>query len=123
MKPLIKYILILSGFLSLAVGIIGVFLPILPTTPFILLSAVCFAHSSPQIYEKLINTKFIGKIIRDYKEGRGMATSAVAISISFLWVMMGISILFATKTLWLKLLLVGIGIGVSVHIFSLKNKK
>jgi hypothetical protein len=82
---------------------------------------MCFAHSAPQLYDKMINTRYIGKIIRDYREGRGMPLSAVIISISFLWIMILLSIFLAVKVLWLKLVLLGIAIAVSAHILKIKK--
>lgn len=122
MSIIIKYTLLISGYISLALGIIGIFIPILPTTPFLLLAGVCFAHSAPKMYDRLINTRYIGKIIKDYREGKGMPASAVAVSITFLWIMILLSVFFATDTLWVKLLLISIAIAVSIHIYMLRNK-
>ena len=123
MKPIYKYILIICGFISLFLGIIGIFLPLLPTTPFVLLAAICFAHSSPKIYNKMINVKFIGKVIQDYREGKGMRKSAVSISISFLWIMLLISYFLSLKILWVKYLLLVVGVGVTLHILQLRKKQ
>lgn len=123
MKKIYKYTLIISGFFSLFLGIIGIFLPILPTTPFVLLSGICFAHSSPKIYDKLINMKYLGKLISDYRAGKGLSKSAIIFSILLLWLMMLISILFVVKLVWLKILLIAIGLAVSVHILFLGKKK
>jgi hypothetical protein len=120
---LLRYIVIISGFLSLIIGVIGIFVPVLPTTPFILLAAMSFAHSSPKLYNWMIKKRYFGKIIQDYRDGKGLPASVVYFSISFLWVMILISVFFATEALWLKLLLIAIAIGVSVHILSLKHKK
>ncbi|OGU59080.1 MAG: hypothetical protein A2X64_00260 [Ignavibacteria bacterium GWF2_33_9] len=122
MKPIYKYILIVLGFISLFFGIIGIFLPLLPTTPFIMLSAICFAHSSPKLYEKMINTKYIGKVIEDYRDGKGMRKSAVTISISFLWIALLLSYFLSLKILWVKYLLLTVGVGVTIHILQLRKK-
>lgn len=123
MKIIYKYALIISGFLSLFLGIVGIFLPILPTTPFVLLAGICFAHSSPKIYDKLINMKYLGKLITDYRAGKGLSKSAIITSILLLWLMMFISILYVVKLVLLKILLIAIGLAVSMHILYLGKKK
>jgi len=119
-----KKLLTFLGILSLVLGIIGAFLPILPTTPFVLLSAWLFARSSEKFHRKLLNHKIFGKLIKDFQEDRSIPMHAKIISISSMWVTLLISIFFVGKDkLWLQLLLAAIGIGVSIHILSYKTRK
>ena len=67
-----RYLLIISGTIFLGFGIVGIFLPILPTTPFLLLSAACYARSSQRFYYWLMNNKWFGNYIKNYNEGRGV---------------------------------------------------
>lgn len=119
-----KKLLTFLGILSLVLGIIGAFLPILPTTPFVLLSAWLFARSSEKFHRKLLNHKIFGKLIKDFQEDKSIPMHAKIISISSMWVTLLISIFFVGKdNLWLQLLLAAIGIGVSIHILSYKTRK
>lgn len=70
MLKLLKTAYIIFGFISLALGIIGIFLPIMPTTPFILLSAFCFSRGSEKIYNWFISNKYFGRIVKDWEENR-----------------------------------------------------
>jgi len=67
-----RYLLIISGTIFLGFGIIGIFLPILPTTPFLLLAAACYARSSKRFYNWLMNNRWFGNYIKNYRDGRGV---------------------------------------------------
>ena len=69
---LLRYALFAIGWLSVALGVIGIFLPVLPTTPFLLLAAACFARSSPRFYQWLVEHPRLGPWIRDYLDGNGI---------------------------------------------------
>jgi len=71
-EKLKRKLLIIAGTISTAIGIIGIFVPILPTTPFLLLAAACYLRSSPRFYHWLVNNRFFGIYIRNYLQGRGM---------------------------------------------------
>ena len=118
-----KFFFVALGILSLALGIVGIFLPLLPTTPFLLLSAMLFAHSSKRLYDWLLNHKHLGAYIRNFREHKAISLKAKIISISLLWLSMGYSILFVVHLWWVKLLLLAIAIGVSLHILSYKTLK
>src|SRR6056297_725152 len=90
----LRYILLFSGVLFLFLGIIGVFIPILPTTPFLLLSAACFARSSKKFYHWLLTNKWFGSYIKNYHEGKGITLPVKIIVITLLWITVLISILF-----------------------------
>lgn len=110
------------GFICLAIGGIGLAVPILPTTPFVLLAAGCFGVSSPRIYNWLENSKHFGEYIVHYKTKTGVTRRVKIHSLIFLWVMLGISIAIV-DSLWLRILLALIGAAVTTHILLLKSKK
>jgi uncharacterized membrane protein YbaN (DUF454 family) len=119
-----KYLLIVLGIISLGLGILGIFLPLLPTTPFLLLSAFLFAHSSEKLHSWLLNHKILGKYIHDFLQDRTIPLRIKIISISMLWATIICSIIFvANGKLWLQILLFAIAAGVTVHILSYKTKK
>ena len=119
MKPF----LIVFGIIFMGLGIVGIFLPLLPTTPFLLLAATCFARSSDKFYHQLLNNKYLGEYISDFRENRGISLRVKIISVTLLWLTIGYSALFAVKLLWIKILLFLIATGVTVHILSFKTKK
>ena len=119
-----KTILVIFGFICLVLGITGIFLPILPTTPFLLLAAAVFARSSDRLYNWLINHKIFGEYIRNFREDKAISLNAKIISISTLWLFMLYSIFFIVNEKWyLQTLLASIALGVSIYILSFKTKR
>jgi uncharacterized membrane protein YbaN (DUF454 family) len=119
-----KYLLIVLGIISLGLGILGIFLPLLPTTPFLLLSAFLFARSSEKLHSRLLNHKILGKYIYNFLQDKSIPLRIKIISISMLWTTIICSIIFvANGKIWLQILLFAIAAGVTVHILSYKTKK
>ncbi len=124
-NSLTKLILIILGFLSLGLGILGLFVPILPTTPFLLLSAYLFSKSSRKMYIWINSNRVFGKYIKRYIEGLGIPLKTKILSISTLWITISISVYFFVHNFWLGILLILIAIAVSYHLLSkptFKNK-
>lgn len=117
-----KYLLIIAGLITLCLGIIGVFIPVLPTTPFLLLSAMCFLRSSTKLYNWLINHKIFGEYIYNYMKYRAVKKSAKISAIIFLWASILISILLIDNP-YVKILLLVIATCVTIHILKLKTLK
>ncbi len=117
-----KYLLIIVGCISLGLGILGMFLPILPTTPFLLLSAGCFLRSSKPLYDWLLNHKHLGGYIKDFIEHKAISKRIKIIIISTLWLTILLSVTIV-DIMWVKILLILIAIGVSLHILHFKTKK
>lgn len=109
------------GFLFLGLGFIGVFLPVWPTTPFVLLSAACFSYM-PSMRARIMKIPFFKEYIDNYKLKTGLSRKTVIISLSYLWGMLLISILLM-KTLWISLLLLLIGLAVTIHILWVSRIK
>ena len=107
------------GTLCVALGVIGIFLPLMPTTVFLLLAAACYARSSERFYHRLVNHRVLGVYIRNSREGRGMKRREKTVTIVLLWVTMIITMVFTAKTWWLRALLTAIAIGVTVHVAKL----
>ena len=121
MHRLTKYLLIAAGTISLALGVIGIVVPGLPTTPFLLLSAACFVRSSPRLLQWLNHNRLFGEYIRNYREGRGIPRRQKVITIASLWLMIGASSVFFIEDLWIKVMLIIIGISVSAYLFFVKS--
>lgn len=123
MNRVVKGLWIVGGSLSVALGVIGIFFPVLPTTPFLLLAAFCYARSSERFYHWLLNNRWFGEYIRNYREGRGIPLTEKILAISSLWLTIGFSVLFVVPVAWVKLLLLAIAVGVSIHLVRIKTLK
>jgi uncharacterized membrane protein YbaN (DUF454 family) len=117
----LRVILIAIGWISVALGVIGIFLPVMPTTVFLLIAAACFAKSSEKFYVWLLTNKYLGKFVLNYREKRGMTIKSKVIALTTLTIVLGYSIFFAVDPVWLKALLAIIFLGVSTYIISLKT--
>lgn len=110
----------IAGVLCIALGTLGIFLPVLPTTPFVLLAASCFAASSPRLYARLIRNRHFGPFIENYRHGGGVPKKRKREAIFFLWGTLCVSAaLFRQPLVWGILLLVGIG--VTLHLLLVKT--
>lgn len=121
LNPVQRFLLIVAGTLALGLGLLGIPLPLLPTTPFLLLSAYCYARSSERFYYWLINHRYLGEHISNYQVHRGVTAQVKKGSIALLWITIGISVISATDLLWVRLLLLVIATGVTIHISSLRT--
>ncbi len=122
-EKLKKRLLIAAGTISTAIGIVGIFVPILPTTPFLLLAAAFYLRSSQKLYDRLLNNRFIGAYVRNYLRGKGMPRKVKIITILLLWITITCSIIFAVQGLIIRAILLIIAIGVSVHVLLIKTTK
>ncbi|OJV39594.1 MAG: hypothetical protein BGO29_04405 [Bacteroidales bacterium 36-12] len=122
MDNLKKYILITSGFVSVGLGILGMFLPILPTTPFLLIAAACFAKSSRRAYRWLTTNKLFGRYISNYRAGKGIPLRIKIMAISFLWLTILATVIFFVDNIYVRILLLIIAIAVTIHIWTIKAK-
>jgi uncharacterized protein len=113
-----RLLLIAAGTLCVILGTIGIFLPVMPTTPFLLLAAACYARSSERFYHWLLNNRFLGTYIRNYREGLGMTLRAKVFTLTTLWAGIGYSA-YIVDHLAIRLLLVVIASGVTIHLVSL----
>jgi hypothetical protein len=112
--------LVVCGTVALVLGIVGAFVPVWPTTPFLLLAAACYARSSERLYGWLLDHRVFGSDIRDYRERRGMQRRAKVVALALLWLVIGLSIL-AVDPIWLRLLLAAIATAVTAHILRLRT--
>lgn len=117
-----KYFFLTAGLVSLGTGMVGIFLPVLPTTPFLLLSAACFLKSSQFFYNRLVNHRLFGRYIENYIKYRAITLKSKISSIVILWSLILISIL-SIDTVWIKILLGVIAVGVTIHLLLLKTMR
>jgi uncharacterized membrane protein YbaN (DUF454 family) len=119
----IRILLIIAGTFFVGLGIIGIFVPLLPTTPFLLLAAACYARSSQRFYGWLLNNKWFGIYIKSYLERKGVPLKVKVLAITLLWITIGSSVAFAVQILVIRLILVLIAIGGSIYILSIRTLK
>jgi uncharacterized membrane protein YbaN (DUF454 family) len=111
-----KIVLNLIGCLAVALGILGVFLPLLPTTPFLLLASACFARGSTRLHHWLQTNKVFGKYLRDYENGKGIPLRGKVWALIFMWSSMGYSIWRLHDRLALQILVALIGTCVTIYL-------
>jgi len=119
----IKLLLMIAGTIFVGLGVIGIFLPVIPATPFLLLAAACYARSSRRFYCWLLNNRWFGVYIKNYRQKKGMPLKMKILTVALLWLTILISVIFVVQSLALRIVLIIIAIGVSVHLLSLKTLK
>jgi len=117
-----RRLLIVTGTICVVIGVIGIFVPILPTTPFLLLAAACYLRSSPRFHRWLMNNRLFGTYIRNYTEGRGIPIRVKLFTIALLWLTIGISIWLAANLIVTVILLI-VATGVTIHIVFIRARK
>jgi uncharacterized membrane protein YbaN (DUF454 family) len=122
LSPFMKYFYLTSGFILVTVGVIGIFLPLLPTTIFLILASVCFVKSSPKANEWLKNHKILGGYIDNYQNKTGLTRNAKFANILTLWTTISLSAFLFTDEIYIRIILLAIAIGVTIHLLLIKTK-
>jgi uncharacterized membrane protein YbaN (DUF454 family) len=120
LKKIKKTALLVLGTLTLALGVLGLFLPVLPTTPFLLVTSFCYLRSSRRLYHWLIHQRLLGAHIYNYITYRAVLKSAKLVSLVFLWVTLGLSMLLV-NSLHVRAFLMLVGVLVSIHLLTLRT--
>lgn len=123
MSIVYKYFYLTSGTLLVAVGVVGIFLPLLPTTIFLILASYCFVKSSPKANNWLRNHKILGDYVKNYQDKSGLTIKSKVINVVLLWISITISAFFFTDVLYVKLVLFLIAIAVTIHLLMIKTKQ
>lgn len=118
-----KALFVAAGSIFLALGCVGIVVPVLPTTPFLLLSAACYYKGSQRMHRWLLNNRWFGNYIKNYKEGKGLSLRAKGFTLALLWLVIGFSALVMMNMLIIQVILLAVAVGVSLHIFSLPTFK
>ena len=105
--------------MSVIAGLIGILLPLVPTTPFLLLAAWCFARSSPRFYRLLLGNRWLGPYIRNYREGRGLTMAAKVSTLVVLWLAIASTVWFIAPMPWAHVVLLTIATGVTIYLLRL----
>lgn len=116
MAPFIRPLLLAAGTLCVVLGVIGIFLPILPTTPFLLLAAGCYARSCERCHRWLLAHRWFGGFIRNWHEYRGVTRRQKTAALSLLWAGIALSAIFGTTLWWVRVGLVAIALCTSAYL-------
>lgn len=119
-NPLIRCALLTIGWLCVVLGVIGIFLPVLPTTPFLLLAAACFVRSSRRFYLWLVLHPRLGPWVRDYLEGQGIPLKAKVYSIALMWFSIALSC-YLVPLFWARAFMLTSALLVSIYILKQKT--
>lgn len=122
MRRLGRVLLIVGGTASVGVGIVGIFVPLLPTTPFLLLAAAFYARSSPRLNAWLLGNRLFGPYVRRYREHRSMTRRHKVLTLLLLWTALGFSAASVASAWWGRLILGVVGVGVTTHILWIRTE-
>lgn len=118
-----RRILIITGTICVIIGGIGIIVPVLPTTPFLLLAALCYVRGSPRLYSKLLHNRLFGSYLRNYLEGRGMSRKMKIWTLCLLWITIALTATLATESLIIRIILAAVLLGVTIHLLLIKTMK
>jgi len=113
----VKHTLNIIGLVAVVLGIVGIFLPLLPTTPFLLLASACFARGSVRLHRWLLTNKLFGTYLSDFEQGKGIPLRGKIMAVGLLWVSLGYSF-YRLGSIPLTLLLIAIGVAVSTYLIA-----
>ena len=114
-----KAFYIILGTIALVIGFVGVFLPVIPTTPLVLLAAACYYRSSNRLHNWILRSKWFGETIENYQAGKGLTKNTKIRAIVLMWVMITISVVYFVENFLIQLLLLGIAFAVSLYLIRL----
>ncbi len=123
MNRLKRAVLMSAGFLLAALGIMGAFIPIMPSIPFFIIASVCFSKSSEKFHNLLLNNKWVGPYIKEYHENNGIKLKTKIIFIIFQWAGLLSTSIFLVHNIFGRILMAAIALGTTIYILSLKTAK
>lgn len=121
-SPLVRWLLWITGSVALVLGLIGVFLPVLPTTPFILLAAACYAKASERFHRRLLAHRSFGPVIREWEEYRSMPLRTKKFAVGLMSLSIAVSIWVVADYPWAQVLLALIGIGAGTWVWRIPSR-
>ena len=117
----VRGLLIIAGTICVGLGVLGILLPLLPTTPFLVLAAACYAKSSKRFYRWLLNNRWFGNYLKDYREKKGVPLKVKLSAISLLWVTILFCVVIVVDILLVRIILILIAAGVTVHVLRIRT--
>lgn len=123
LKSKSRYFYLIFGFIFVGIGVLGIFVPLLPTAIFLIMASACFMKSSPKAAEWLKNNRWLGSYVRNYVDKTGLSITSKIIHIIVLWVSIGLSIYLINDNIAVRILLLVIAIAVTIHLIMIKTAK
>lgn len=121
-SPLVRWLLLVAGTACVALGLIGLFLPVLPTTPFMLLAAACYARASRRFYDWLLSNRTFGPMIHEWRKHRSIPYRTKIGAIVLMGVTLALSIVLFVEPQWLRVVLAILGIALAVWLYRLPSR-
>ncbi len=121
-SPVVRWLLLGAGTVCVALGLVGLFLPVLPTTPFMLLAAACYARASKRFYYWLLSNRTFGPMIHEWRKHRSIPYRTKIAAIGLMLVTLAISIVFFVEPAWLKAVLAAMGLALAVWMYRLPSR-
>lgn len=118
-QKLVRAFFFVAGTVSLVFGVIGIVLPVLPTTPLLLLALACYCRSSERMTHWMLNNKYFGKYIKNYREGKGIPLKTKLVALAILWTTIVFSAFFMIPILLVQVILFAVAVGVTIHLVKL----
>ena len=122
-SPVVRAAFFVAGVVSLALAVAGIFLPLLPTTPLVLLAAACFARSYRPFHEWLVAHRLFGPLLREWHEHRSIPYRTKLVAIGMMAATLGASIVFFVEPPWLKAALAAFGVALGIWMYQLPSRK
>ncbi|HUP50544.1 MAG TPA: YbaN family protein [Thermoanaerobaculia bacterium] len=118
MRGVWRAFLLTCGTVSVALGVAGIFLPVLPTTPFLLLAAFCYARGSERAHRWLLEHRWFGPYIRRWRDGRGLSWREVLVTLAVMWTSIGMVITFIVEPPWARAIMLTSAAAVTIFLIS-----
>lgn len=119
---LVRVLFNLAGTVALGLGVLGIFLPLLPTTPFVLLAAACYARGSERFHQWLLANRTFGPMVYEWERHRSLPYRTKITAIALMSLTMGISIVFFVRPTWLKIVLALFGVGLAIWMYRIPSR-
>jgi uncharacterized membrane protein YbaN (DUF454 family) len=121
-SALVRHAFLAAGFVFLSVGMLGLFLPVLPATPFVLLAAACFARASPRFYNWVLNHRIFGPTVREWRRYRSIPYRTKICAIVLMAASLAVSIVFFVRPAWLQAALGAFGVLLAAWLYSIPSR-
>ena len=121
-SPVVRSLLLVVGLVAVALGVVGAFLPVLPTTPFLLVGAACFARASPRLHGRLVRSKTFGPTFEEWHRHRSIAWRTKLVALTLMALSMALSAVFFVETWWGRAVLLGIAVAVGTWLWNVPSR-